>query len=194
METSDTERAACADLELEEYRRQVEMRILTDSPDVFGNYSDAHAACVVEAFARHAKAEIMLMSGAFSSNFYADRVFEELRKAAERGVAIRIIASDAERADIQNLQALASAKAAKAPVRFFVARYSGPGAPTHFMVVDSKRYRLERGTHTPNDARPIVQAEVCCCGPQKAGALADFFNRLWERLDAIRQNAKNTKA
>lgn len=198
MDKNDREQTHGADPALEEYRRQVVTRILTNSPDIFGNYSDAHAACVVEAFAHHAEKEIMLMSGAFSSKFYTGPVFDELRQAAERGVKIRIVTSDAENVDLQNLLTLAAAKTKEKPeehpVSFFVTRYSGDGAPTHFMVVDGKRYRLERGTHAPNDERPVVQAEVCCNGPQKAKALADFFNNLWKRLEAMRQAAENAKA
>lgn len=169
--------------EVIEYRAQVRAWIATDSPVIFGNYSTTHAACVVEEFAKSAEKSIVLMSGAFSHEFYGNNVFNAFVDATMRGVSIRIITSDDTKAvDIENLRALSDASA-KGKVSFFVARYSGKESPTHFMVVDRKRYRLERGTHTPTEDPPLVQAEVCCNGVARASKLEDFFNLVWARLE-----------
>lgn len=185
-DTSSTKEEAS----LTDYRTQVKAWIASNANVIFGNYSTAHAACVVEEFAKSAKESIVLMSGAFSREFYGNDVFNAFVDASKRGVSIRIITSDDTKAvDIDNLHALRDA-CAKGKVTFFVARYSGKESPTHFMVVDKKRYRLERGTHTPAEDPPLVQAEVCCNGVVRASKLEAFFNLVWARLE-VQSSKKN---
>ena len=171
-----------------EYRAQVRAWIATGSPVIFGNYSTAHAACVVEEFAKCAQSKIDLMTGSFSSSFYCGAILSAFADAARRGVKIRIITSDPT-AKCDNLEALVNDVKTGIKPDYFIARYNGKEPASHFMVVDGKRYRLERGIHSPNEEdRPIVQAEVCCYGVERARYLEDFFELVWNRLCLQRDN------
>lgn len=170
----------CANLM--EYRAQVRAWIAKDSPIIFGNYSTAHAACVVEEFAKCATSQIDLMTGSFSDAFYCGAIFTAFADAARRGVKIRIITSD-QTVTRDNLEALVNEVKTGIRPDYFIARYNGKDPASHFMVVDGKRYRLERGIHSPNEEdRPIVQAEVCCYGIERARYLEGFFELVWDRL------------
>lgn len=169
-----------------EYRAQVRVWIATDSPVIFGNYSTAHAACVVEEFAKSAEKSIVLMSGAFSHEFYKGVVFDALANAIKRGVSIRIITSaPPETVDIANLNRLVACSGERENPAYFVAHYTGQSPASHFMVVDGKRYRLERGKHLPKSEQPVVQAEVCCNGVPRAKQLEQFFDAVWSHLSDL---------
>lgn len=186
----DCETKDAADFEsaIAKYCAFVYTSIECDDSVIFGNYSNAHAECVVKAFAESAKESILLMTGAFSAKFYTKDVFNALVDAAKRGVSIKIVTSDGSHSDIENLKRLVLASGENADVQFFVATYHGESPAPHFMVVDGKRYRQERGAHAPEAERPIVQAEVCCNGKEKAQELCHYFNNAWEFLKVIRRH------
>lgn len=176
----------------EKYRTEVDSYLRDDSPVIFGNYSKAHAEYVTEAFLRSATESIVILSGRFPEDFYCKDVERELCSAINRlpNGRIRIVTlGDSKSSLLERL-----AQGSNGTLEYRPGRYTGEEPLEHFMVVDGKRYRLEK-PHPPIDSSTPdgVEAEICCNGTRKAKELLGFFDKAWAIL-APRQGGDGENA
>lgn len=176
----DTEPKNCA--VDEEYCRKVDEYIATDSPVVFGNYSQAHAACVIQKFLESAKDSVVILSGDFPGDFYQNGILEAIKSAAERlkdKKKVRIITLNGN--TDSKLNALH-----QTGLEYRVGRLRDENKPvSHFMVVDDKRYRLEYPHSRINSEISPVKAEICCNDTERSLLLTSFFSSVWNKLTPV---------
>ena len=169
--------------ELDTYQARLLELLYSDSPAIFANYSKAHARCIVNTFLGAAKKSVVILSGDFGSDFYGDETTKTAIKAAVRnGVSVRIVSLNTARDSIDQLAALKteSDSIKKDSLEFRLGAVRPDAKVQHYMVVDSKRYRLEELHEMP--APDTVHAEVCCNGPAKSSVLCQAFEAVWSRL------------
>ena len=173
--------------ELIEYQRKLYELLYTDSESIFANYSQEHAKCIIKAFIDAAENTIVFLSGDFGSGIYkGGEIRDSLEAAVRRGVDVRVISLGQDDASHECLTELDIALSSKpeSPVRGRFRYKLGvvrTGAQVqHYMVVDSKRYRLEAYHAMP--VPDSVHAEVCCNGKAKAAMLTNMFNTVWNRI------------
>jgi len=176
-----------------EYNRQVDERIRTNSPEVFGNYSRRNARYIFSAFLKSATQSVSLLTGGMPTWFYSskdepqgEQVFDELKNAAKRlyegrradaAGAIRILAIHHANPDGSNppqrnadLDRLAEeiARDITAGVPVFQVRQAkyaaNPADIRHRLVVDHFRFRLE-APHQEFDPKRPEDAVIAevCC-------------------------------
>lgn len=173
--------------ELDAYQARLLELLYSDSPAIFANYSKAHARCIVNTFLGAAKNSVIILSGDFGSDFYCDETTKTAIKTAVRnGVSVRIVSLNTEQKSMDQLSALKNEANSTEKKGFdFRLGVVRPGAKVqHYMVVDSKRYRLEEAHDMP--APDTVHAEVCCNGPAKSALLGRAFDAVWTRLGDAR--------
>jgi hypothetical protein len=171
--------------ELEAYQARLLELLYSDSPAIFANYSKAHAKCIVNAFLGAAKKKVVILSGDFGSDFYCDETTKKaIIDAVRNDVSVRIVSLNTAEDSRRQLEALQRDAAPPADCKGSFSYRLGvvrPGAKVqHYMVVDSKRYRLEESHDMP--APDTVHAEVCCNGPAKSAFLGQAFEAVWSRL------------
>lgn len=166
-----------------EYNRQVDERIRTNSPEVFGNYSRRNARYIFSAFLKNATQSVTLLTGGMPAWFYSskderqgEQVFDELKNAAKRlydsrrddaAGAIRILAIHHANQDGSNppkrnaeLDGLAdeitrNVTAGVPVVQVRQAKYAAdPNDIRHKLVVDHFRFRLEAPHQEFDPERP----------------------------------------
>lgn len=166
-----------------EYNRQVDERIRTNSPEVFGNYSRRNARYIFSAFLKNATQSVSLLTGGMPAWFYSskderqgEQVFDELKNAAKRlydsrrddaAGAIRILAIHHANQDGSNppkrnaeLDGLAdeitrNVTAGVPVVQVRQAKYAAdPNDIRHKLVVDHFRFRLEAPHQEFDPERP----------------------------------------
>lgn len=175
--------APAPNAELEAYQARLLELLYSDSPAIFANYSKAHARCIVNTFLAAAKNSVVILSGDFGSDFYCDETTKAAIKAAVRnGVSVRIVSLNTDQKSVEQLAALKNEANSTEKKGFdFRLGVVRQGAKVqHYMVVDSKRYRLEESHDMP--APDAVHAEVCCNGPAKSAFLGQAFEAVWSRL------------
>lgn len=159
--------------EIQAYQALLERKMAEDSPDIFSNYTKAHAECIIKTFLSGAKTSVVIFSGGFEGDFYnGDDMVQRFKDAAQRHVSIRLITlGGAGCLDSLDGVHLRRGKVVE----------GAEGKIFHFMVVDGKRYRLEEvhGALRPLDP---VHAEVCCNGVDKAKRLTSIFDTVWNKL------------
>ena len=176
--------------ELEAYQARLLELLYSDSPAIFANYSKAHANCIVKTFLGAAKESVVILSGDFGGDFYCDdSVREALKSAVRNNVSVRIVSLNTDQESTRQLANLKRELSEGAPEGKASFSYKlgvvRPGAQVqHYMVVDSKRYRLEESHPMP--APDTVHAEVCCNGPAKSALLGRAFDAVWARLGDAR--------
>lgn len=178
-----TSSAPVSPAELEAYQARLLELLYSDSPAIFANYSKAHARCIVNTFLGAAKDSVVILSGDFGSDFYCDETTKAAIKAAVRnGVSVRIVSLNTEKESINQLATLKteSDSIKKDGLEFRLGVVRQDAKVQHYMVVDSKRYRLEESHPMP--APDSVHAEVCCNGPAKSAFLGQAFEAVWSRL------------
>ncbi len=173
--------------ELAEYQRKLYELLYTDSEAILPNYSQEHAKCIIRAFLDAAENTIVFLSGDFGAGIYkGGEIRDSLAAAVRRGVDVRVISlgqDDASKECLAKLDAELH-PGSEPPVKGRFSYKLGvvrEGAQIqHYMVVDSKRYRLESYHEMP--VPDSVHAEVCCNGKAKAAMLTNMFNTVWNRI------------
>ena len=56
--------------EIQAYQALLERKMAEDSPDIFSNYTKAHAECIIKTFLSGAKTSVVIFSGGFEGDFY----------------------------------------------------------------------------------------------------------------------------
>ena len=175
--------------ELAKYQGRLDRLLFSESPDIFGNYSQPHAKCIFRTFFSVASESIDCLSGDFGTGIFQEPgISDALRCAVIRGAHVRVISLGTSAESMENLRTLRdnlnavaaiSGKGGSFDYRLGVVR--DPHAEVqHYMVVDKKRYRLEAPHPAP--VREDVHAEVCCNGPVKGAYLTRDFDSIWGRL------------
>lgn len=179
--------------EMARYQERLDALLYSDSSDIFANYSQDHARRIIRSFFAASKDTIVCLSGDFGLGVYnEDDIAAELREAVRRGVRVSVISlgtSEASRTNLRtlkdNLDRLAAESKRGGSFVYKLGVVSNPNATVqHYLISDSKRYRLEAPHRTP--VNEGVHAEVCCNGPAKAAVLARDFSAVWERLSIPR--------
>lgn len=168
--------------DLDKYKADVDGFFRDNSPKVFGNYTQDHANYVIHKLLESAENSMVLLSGKYPCDFY-DELCKDFESAVERIArshgTVRIITADGT----INEKLLQFAEKHKEVVEYRPAKYNGEVPISHFMVVDGKRYRLERPHEVVDNAPDPVNAEVCCNGKDKADELISFFDSVWKVLN-----------
>ena len=173
------------------YREMVDEKLSTNSSEIFGNFSPEHAGYIIAQFISKAQRSIEILSGSFADTFYEGIDIEPLLKqAADRlqsnNGQIRIITINGERCN--KLEAIANRINGenRQVIAYIPAQCNDPDKVNHFMVVDDRLYRLEELHEVkPEGQTPeCVKAEVCCNGPQKAAALRNRFDTVWNQISS----------
>ena len=176
---------------MNDYTQQVEGRLMTDSTEVFGNFSPENANYIIPRFIESAKELVSVFIDRIPGD--ATMFYEAVKAAAanimrhnpQRAVeSIRIITVDGKKhpALIQTAEE-ANAQLRCKVVRVVETRYNKDKPLNTYVVVDHKRYRLE-DSHKPFKGEPpdILKSEVSCNNPTKAVIMESSFNRLWNAL------------
>ena len=176
---------------MNDYTQQVEDRLMTDSTEVFGNFSPENANYIIPRFIESAKESVSVFIDRIPGD--AGRFCEAIRTAAANIVqhnpkkavdAVRIITVDGKK----HPELVQAAEETNTQLRCKVVgivetRYNKDKPLNTYVVVDLKRYRLE-DSHKPfvGDPPEILKAEVSCNNSNKAFILESSFNRLWTAL------------
>ena len=178
-----------------DYNQRFDKRLLTRSPEIFGNFTRENARYIIPQFLKSATRSVEILSGSLPDGFYSSipvngnvSSFDALEIAAENisknaqytRPSIRILTLDGMKSE--QLESLTDRINGKHPgiMQVIEAKYSGEPRMKHFLVVDGERYRLEE-YHPPFAEPPsVLKAEVCCNGPTKAAAMETLFNTLWD--------------
>ena len=179
--------------DLTRYQEKLDNLLYSDSSDIFANYSQSHARRIIRTFFSAAQNTIVCLSGDFGKGVYSEcEIAAELREAVRRGVRVAVISlgtSDESRENLRKLDKelnkIAEQTKRGGSFKYRLGVVRDPNAEVqHYLIVDSKRYRLESPHKTPVDE--CVHAEVCCNGMAKAAVLARDFSAVWSRLNASR--------
>lgn len=127
------------DTELKQYAEEIRRRIKDCDGEVFRNKSAYHAAIIIKEFIASAKESVYIYCGHLNHLVYGDLrdVFEKAmaESSAEQTPQIQVI-TESNEIDCPNLANFLREKHA---IRSFGKSMEIP----HFIVVDSKRYRIE---------------------------------------------------
>ena len=171
------------------YQERLDALLYSDSSDIFANYSQNHARRIIRSFFAASKDTIVCLSGDFGLGVYNEEdIAAELREAVRRGVRVSVISlgtSEDSRVNLRalkdNLDHIAAESKRGGSFIYKLGVVRNPNAVVqHYLIIDSKRYRLEAPHRTP--VHESIHAEVCCNGPAKAAVLARDFSAVWERL------------
>ena len=189
--------------ELVEYQARLDELMDSDSPDIFGNYTQNHARRIIRTFFASAEKSIMCLSGDFGNpkGVYGEAEIESaLREAVGKGVDVRVISLNVSPDSISRLNSLCEelnkevaagdvkdetrcccGKVRHGSFAYKLGVVTNPKAEIHhYLIVDGKRYRLEAAHSNPVGCD--VHAEVCCNGPLKAASLKRDFDTIWGKL------------
>jgi len=193
------------------YNMMVDERIANDSPEIFGNFSRENAKHIIQAFIRSAQQSVTILGGSMPDEFYTDlnsdasngektgvgssmskSVFMSLAQAAgtlattvqdDSTIPIRIIILDDDDEEFDAFVEETNRSLNKQIIKVIHAQYHGRLPLNHYLVVDHKRYRLEKPHDPFHGIYPdILQAEVCCNDPRKAKKIEKSFNAIWKKL------------
>ena len=171
------------DSSLSKYQAKLDRLIAEDSPAIFANYSRAHARCIIRTFLSGAKKSADILAGDFGNDFYQ---YPDIRaavlQAVTNGATVRVISlgtGEQSKAFVERLAKDANNEASQGKFQFKFAMVSPGARVKHYMVIDSKRYRLE---DYHDEGSSTVHAEVCCNGTEKAETLTGLFSDVWNRL------------
>lgn len=176
---------------MNDYTQQVEDRLMTDSTEVFGNFSSENANYIILKLIESAHESVSVFIDRIPGD--ASRFYEAIRTAAANIVrhnpqgaveSIRIITVDGKKHPelIQTAEETNTRLRCKV-VGVIETRYNKDKPLNTYVVVDLKRYRLE-DSHKPFKGEPpdILKSEVSCNNSTKAVIMESSFNRLWNVL------------
>ena len=177
-----------------EYSEMLDRYLAEDSTEIFGNFSAGHAAEIITKFLNAAEYSVEFLSGNFAESFYDNIVIKDLLKQTaiklkKTSGKIRIITTDGVSKTLRKIIEELKKEFCIDNIEYRACIYSGNEKLKHFMVVDSKRYRLEEAHDNFADSPTCVKAEVCCNGRVKAGELLSFFDMAWYALRPKKQEA-----
>lgn len=162
---------------LDVYRRQVSAAVNSNLSTPFPNASMRHARIIVEEFVKSALERIDILCGCFSRDVYGnDAVMEGIFTDAirNRGVKVRILHC-AEYIDSQGLvEVIRNLEGEVRQVTSLLEK-----EPMHFLVVDSKRYRIEVDESTR-------EAIACAYSPVEGARLSNLFEQLFRLSEKAR--------
>ena len=173
-----------------EYTDMVAKFIKEDSNIEFGNLTTAHAANICRQFITAAQHDIEIFSGSMKEIFYSTNgIFDVLEQTAARikkTGAIRIITINANTEDAQSLKAKfdqINKNNSCDIIEYRPAKFDGNELDlSHFMLVDGKRYRIEKPHERFESMPDEVKASVCCNNPKVVQEKQVFFNYIWDLL------------
>ncbi len=158
---------------MDSYRKRVRNAVDNDLDMTFPNESMKHARIIVEEFVRAAKKSVDIFCGRFSKDVYGDDpvimgIFEDAIR--NRKVRIRVLHCSPT-VDSRDLARLIENNGEGNGVRYVVDPEIGNCC--HFLVVDSKRYRIEGDVEK--------RAAVACANDVQMGMrLSNLFNEMFK--------------
>ncbi len=171
------------------YEEMVRSFLKSDSSEKFGSFNSQYAKFIITEFIKESKYSIEILSGNCLDDFYSENEIYGLleKKACEfgRAGAVRIITLDGSTNGVlRALETRIEKKQGKKVLEYILAKYSGEDQIKHFLVCDSKRYRLEEKHELfKRGALPdVTKAEVCCNDEEKSKDLESFFDHAWDLL------------
>ena len=172
--------------EFEAYKNNVNYFIETNSPLIFGNYSQEHAFFIIQRFVSIAKKTIILLSGSLYSDFYNKMIQGTFEDAAQRlkrdnqESSIRILTLDGKKDPPDWISNIKEKDGKTLEYRTLSSELT---KIYHFLIIDGMRYRLEEPHDKLNEQKKpyIIKAEVCCNDKLKSRRLTDYFEELWHK-------------
>ena len=151
-------------MKFDTYEGMIDTFLKEDSTEVFGNFSLEYARSIHSKFIDSAYQEIVILFHSLNNDFYNRLDFINAAKRIYKEDCIKIISIDNDDERILKLEKEINEECGKRVLRYIPAKYKGENCLKHFLVCDSKRYRLE-GSHNPfkDGKQPkTTKAEVCC--------------------------------
>ncbi len=176
-------------MKFKNYEEMVRSFLKSDSNEKFGNFNSQHAKFIIKEFIKESKDSIEILSGNCLDAFYSENEIYDLLKTKaceiKKEGAVKILTLDGgANQNLRTLEAEIEEEHGVKVLKYISAKYSGKEKIKHFLVCDSKRYRLEE-KHEPfkRDTLPkVTKAEVCCNDGKKSKELESFFDHAWSLL------------